>query len=77
MTPARLLSILKTIGPGLTEIMVHPGLPDDDLKKRYRQWKGFSWEQDHEAVTNAEVIKLCAEGGITLTNFARARRENP
>jgi hopanoid biosynthesis associated protein HpnK len=77
MTPVRLLSILKTIGPGLTEIMVHPGLPDEDLRKCYRQWKGFSWEQDYEAVTDPSVIKFCAEGGITLTNFVYPQEGNP
>lgn len=77
MTPARLLSILKTIGPGLTEIMVHPGLPDEDLRRRYQQWKGFSWEQDYNAVTNAAVIEFCAEEGVTLTSFVRPQERNP
>lgn len=69
MTAPRLLSILKNVGPGLTEIMVHPGLPDEDLRKRYARWKGFSWEQDFEAVTNSEVVELCRRGEFALASF--------
>ena len=56
------------------EIMVHPGLPDEDLRKRYAKWQGFSWEQDFEAVTNRDVIDLCRGGGFTLASFAGSQR---
>jgi hopanoid biosynthesis associated protein HpnK len=74
MTAPRLLSILNHVGPGLTEIMVHPGLLDEDLRRRYLNWRGFSWEQDFEAVTNREVIDLCRGGGFTLASFAGLQR---
>jgi hopanoid biosynthesis associated protein HpnK len=74
MTAPRLLSILNDIDPGLTEIMVHPGLPDEDLRKRYPQCEGFSREQDFEAVTNREVIDLCRVGAFTLASFAGLQR---
>jgi len=74
MTAPRLLSILNNVGPGLTEIMVHPGLPDEDLRRRYARWKGFSWEQDFEAVTNSEVIGLCQGDGFVLASFAGSQR---
>jgi len=70
MTAPRLLSILNNVDPGLTEVMVHPGLPDEDLRRRYIQWNGFSWEQDFEAVTNRDVVDLCRGGRLTLTSFA-------
>ena len=74
MTAPRLLSILNNVHPGLTEVMVHPGLPDEDLRRRYVKWKGFSWEEDLEAVTNREVIDLCRAGGFTLSSFAGSQR---
>jgi hopanoid biosynthesis associated protein HpnK len=75
MTVPRLLAILNSVSPGLTEIMVHPGLPDEDLRRRYVKWKGFSWEQDFEAVTNSEVIDLCRGGEFTLASFAGPERK--
>lgn len=73
MSPERLLSILQTIRPGLTEIMVHPGIPSDDLTRKYAQWKGFSWKQDLDAVTDPRIATFCAGSGIALRNFSCAR----
>lgn len=76
MSPERLLSILQTIRPGLTEIMVHPGIPDEELTRNYSRWKGFSWKQDMDAVTDPRVVAFCADGGIALGNFSYAQGRN-
>ncbi len=76
MSSDRLMSILQTIRPGLTEIMVHPGIPDEELGRKYSHWKGFSWKQDLDAVTDPRIVTYCAEGGIALRNFSCARGRN-
>ena len=73
MSPERLLSILQAIRPGLTEIMVHPGIPDAELSKKYSRWKEFSWKQDLDAVTDPKIVSFCAESGIILRSFTCVR----
>jgi hopanoid biosynthesis associated protein HpnK len=71
LTTERLLAILDTLRPGLTEVMVHPGLPDEDLQHRYRHW-GFKWEAEFRALTDPLVIARCQRRDFTLTSFARS-----
>jgi predicted glycoside hydrolase/deacetylase ChbG (UPF0249 family) len=69
MTPLRLLSILNSVEPGLTEVMVHPGMPDPDLRQRYAGWGGFGWYGDLQALTDTEVLEVCRRGDFVLCNF--------
>ncbi len=69
MTTQRLLAILETPRPGLTEVMVHPGLPDRDLKHRYSRWGAFGWESELRTLTDPRVIARCRSGDFTLTSF--------
>lgn len=72
LTTSRLLAILETPRPGLTEVMVHPGLPDEDLRRRYRGWGDFGWEAELHALTDPRVVALCRQGDFALTSFAGA-----
>jgi predicted glycoside hydrolase/deacetylase ChbG (UPF0249 family) len=72
LTTSRLLAILATLRPELTEIMVHPGIPDEDLQQRYRQWE-FEWEAELRALTDPQVVARCRDGDFTLTSFAGMR----
>ncbi|MDA2932761.1 ChbG/HpnK family deacetylase [Acidobacteria bacterium AH-259-D05] len=72
MTKARLSTILSGINVPLTEIMVHPGVNDEDLCRTYGSglWAGFDWETELKALTDPEVCRQCSEGHFALTNFA-------
>lgn len=72
MTTPHLLAILESLRPGLTEIMVHPGVFNTDLQERYRHWE-FRWESELRALTDPQVIARCRYGDIALTNFAGMR----
>lgn len=74
MTTSRLLGILRTLRPGLTEIMVHPGFSDDDLKRRYGNWGEFSWGTELQALLDPQVLEYCHNGNFALTNFMRVER---
>ena len=74
MTRSRLLEILGTLRPGLTEVMVHPGLPNEDLRRQYWAWGDFGWEAELYALTDPLVAARCQQGDFTLTNFAEAGR---
>ena len=79
MTADRLLGILDAIPPGVTEILVHPGLADEHLHNRYRHWENFNWSNDLHAVTDPLVVERCSKADIALTSFARLAqdRSNP
>ncbi len=72
MTTSRLLAILETLPPGLTEVMVHPGLPDEGLRRRYWEWGDFGWETELRALTDPLVVARCRRGDFTLTSFLEA-----
>lgn len=72
LTTSRLLAILETLPPGLTEVVVHPGLPDKDLRSRYCGWGDFGWEAELLALTDPRVVARCRQGDFALTSFARA-----
>jgi predicted glycoside hydrolase/deacetylase ChbG (UPF0249 family) len=72
LTTARLLSILETLRPGMTEILVHPGIQNEDLLRRYGHWE-FDWAAELRALTDALVITRCRRGDFTLTRFSEMK----
>src|SRR5437660_1320897 len=72
LTTARLLSILETLRPGMTEILVHPGIQNEDLARRYGHWE-FDWAAELRALTDALVITRCRRGDFTLTRFSEMK----
>ena len=62
-----LLSIIKGLPEGTSEIMCHPGLKNKPLEKELRWGKG--WERELSAVTDARVEELIEKRGIELVNF--------
>ncbi len=69
MTQARLVKILSTLQNGITEVMVHPGVERDGLRKRYQHWNDFNWLGDLNAVTGEQIVGRCRDGDFVLTNF--------
>jgi predicted glycoside hydrolase/deacetylase ChbG (UPF0249 family) len=72
MTRERLLKALDSVRPGLNEIMVHPGLADEDLYQRY-PW-GYSWEDELRALTDPRVLDRCKQGDFVLTDFGGGQK---
>jgi len=64
----RLLALLDRLGPGVTELMVHPGYPDADLATWARYVDGR--EVELAALLSAEVRERLGRGDIELMTFA-------
>ncbi len=70
MTTSRLLEILDSLQPGLTEVMVHPAFPSVDLRRQYWGWEGFDWGSELNALTDPRVLSRCRRGDFVVTSFA-------
>jgi chitin disaccharide deacetylase len=68
-----LCGILSRLGPGVHEIMCHPGFETLALRHRYA-WD-YKWETEAEALGSAAVKELVERRGISLRNFAEAWRD--
>lgn len=63
----RLLALLDQLGPGVTELMVHPGYVDPDLAEWARYVAGR--EVELAALLSAEVRERLGRGDIELVDF--------
>jgi chitin disaccharide deacetylase len=63
----RLLALLDRLEPGITELMVHPGYPDDALTGWVRY--GVGRERELAGLTSAAVRARLARGDIELVSF--------
>ncbi len=61
---ARLSSLVRRLGHGITELMVHPGY---DASAVY-DW-GYAWEDELAALTSQDIRTMMQKVGIRLTNF--------
>ena len=63
----RLLSILKSIPEGLSELMTHPGLVDEAL----RQTSSYNWQREREVelLSDPDVKERLQSLDIELVNF--------
>ncbi len=59
-----LLSVLRRVPEGRTELVTHPGLLDPELSREYR-WD-YRWEEELRALCSTEVAAEVARLGITL-----------
>ena len=64
----RLLKRLERLPTGLNELMCHPGLCDDELRRAPTRLKRER-QVELEALTNPEVRRLLERKGIELTSF--------
>ncbi len=67
---ALLLSLLKGLPEGVTELMVHPAIVDDEL----RASSSYTTQRQAELVvlTSETTRRAVLEGGIRLTRYADA-----
>ena len=68
-----LCGMLSRLGPGVNEIMCHPGFETLALRHRYA-WD-YKWETEAEALGSAAAKELVERRGISLRNFAQAWRD--
>jgi chitin disaccharide deacetylase len=70
MNESRLLATLDCLKPGVNEIMVHPGLGDDETAARY-DW-GYRWDAEYAALISPRVRNHIEQCGVRLASFADA-----
>ncbi len=68
VTERFLTKIIKNLGEGTTEVMLHPGTKNDVLQK-FCQWD-HDFEAELKAVTSKKILKLLKENDITAVNFS-------
>lgn len=71
LTHRALARILQNLGPGVTELMVHPGYQDVSLD-RWPRSRLYRREEELKALTSFEIKHLVSELGIKLVGFAEA-----
>ncbi|PYQ11577.1 MAG: hypothetical protein DMH00_07825 [Acidobacteria bacterium] len=59
-----LLSLLRGLPEGDSELVTHPGFPDAQLRREYR-W-GYDWAEETRALTSEEAQREVARLGISL-----------
>lgn len=64
-----LLEILSALGPGTTELMCHPGISDDGLRRD----SSYADKREDELIylTHPEALRVIEEQGIHLTHFGQ------
>lgn len=65
---------LKTIAPGITEFICHPGIHDEKLKD-YQHWH-YHWEEETEALTSQALKDLMQDSDMEITSFRESASLN-
>jgi predicted glycoside hydrolase/deacetylase ChbG (UPF0249 family) len=63
LTTADIRRLVADCPDGVTELMAHPGVSDDETCRRYRTW-GYDWDGERRALIAAK------SDGLVLTTFA-------
>lgn len=69
-----LLRILGRLGPGVNEVMCHPGFPDGAAERH--NW-GYLWEAELAALCSPAVRSFIDREDIRISAFRQARLSNP
>lgn len=64
----RLVALLRSLKPGITEVLFHASVPTDDFPRVTGSWK--SRRGDTEALTSPEVRKALQDLGIQQTTWS-------
>ncbi len=59
--------LIKSLKPGITEIIFHPSTPSENLKSITNSWKQRNWEA--EMFADPDMIKFFEAKGILFTNW--------
>ncbi|HWQ59210.1 MAG TPA: ChbG/HpnK family deacetylase, partial [Clostridia bacterium] len=61
---------LSTCGPGITEVFLHPSLPDEALEKKTPQWRKRVWE--YEYLKSGRLNRFAEKEGFRLVSWKDA-----
>jgi predicted glycoside hydrolase/deacetylase ChbG (UPF0249 family) len=64
-------NLVRTLKPGVTEILCHPAIARDELKSCARD--AFQREADFRYFTSDETRKLIADAGVEMVGFRKLR----
>ena len=71
LTEEAILKLLRKVPTGVSELIVHPGLPDSALKRALpKTYTNYGWEQELAALVSDAVRQQLGQEKITLTNFS-------
>lgn len=59
--------LIKSLRPGLTEIIFHPSVPSENLKSITGSWQQRNWEA--EMFADPDLIQFFEDEGIIFTNW--------
>jgi predicted glycoside hydrolase/deacetylase ChbG (UPF0249 family) len=62
LSPDAVAALCRTLRPGLTELMAHPGYADEETRRDYGYWK-YDWEGELRALTDGSLPQ------VLLTTF--------
>lgn len=61
--------LLSHLPEGVTEMVCHPGVMDEELVKKYGHW-GYHWQQELESLTNPRILELIKSLNISLIHHS-------
>jgi predicted glycoside hydrolase/deacetylase ChbG (UPF0249 family) len=65
-----LSNLITGLGPGIFELVTHPGVTTDALRARY-PWD-FEWSQELAALTSPRIVPVLESSGVRLARFSEA-----
>jgi hopanoid biosynthesis associated protein HpnK len=72
LTTARLLAVLDRLlrrrPDAVVEVMLHPGRPDDETRRRYGHWR-YQWENDFALLVDPSLPAELMRRGVEVTSF--------
>ena len=72
LTRARLLGVLDRVRrhrpDAIVEVMLHPGRPDDEARRRYGHWR-YQWENDFALLVDPALPAELLRRGVEVTSF--------
>jgi len=74
LSEKKILQLIDNLGPGISELMTHPGHDSPFLRKRLSGYKNFSWESELQALVSPAVRDRIRAKSIQLCGFSKAAR---
>ena len=71
---AKFMELVKSLDPGITEIIFHPSLETEGLKKITNSWRQRSWEA--RMFSDPKMKELFEKEGVIFTNWREMMRRH-
>lgn len=66
-----MIGVLRSLEPGVSEIIIHPGLANEELRSIHNEWEKRQW--DFELFRDPEVQEVISQEGIRLIHWKDLR----